>query len=164
MAGGELCHCKAHAGNRWALGREVGPLSVGGGAGLCSTGGRLGLGLGGLVHQEAQLFLRDAPEVRSEDPRLRAPLRLPAGTPHFPGVPCINVSELPPAVSSLAWAPASRPPGLTRTAVSLGWDIEPAGHGAGDSRTLSPRPSPCPAPSVHPLCSLREALSSRARI
>lgn len=36
---------------------------------------------------------------------------------------------------------------------SQGWDTEPAGRGAGDSRTPSPRPSHCPAPSEGPRCS-----------
>lgn len=49
-AGRELSHCQAHPGSRWGPdpedGDPVGPLGVGGRAGLCSTGGRLGLGLG----------------------------------------------------------------------------------------------------------------------
>lgn len=49
-------------------GDPVGPLSVGGGAGLCSAGGQSGLGSGVWSTKRAQLFLGDAPEATSEDP------------------------------------------------------------------------------------------------
>lgn len=106
-----------------------------------------GSGLGGLVYQEAQIFLRDAPEVTSEDSQLRASLRLPAGTPHFPGVPHIPVSELPLAVSSLAWGARAQLCPLRPTA-GLGTCVMVPGL---------TWPSQGPAPSVHPLRSLQEA-------
>ena len=129
-----------------------------------------GPGARGLVCPEARLFLRDAPEVTSKDPRLRAPLHLPAGVGPFPGVPSLNAAEVPPAGVSLGWEPVleepleanRRPlgPGSKRSHCSCCHGLLRATLGGSPGFSASP---PLPQHSVLPPLTTLESLGPRCQ-